>query len=157
VETKEAVNFEMIPSLTVYIGKGRAIVAARHATTDGILYEQENVSLLATGYSASDLGAAVKKAFTEFSVRAKDLRNAKKSDWAAFKASDCDSMKKFEAEFSRIDVAYLNPSGAVARAELRFPSDKDFGVFASFNPRLPDEEIGKSIVGLVQRLDRFST
>ena len=145
----------MIPSVTVYVGETVVIVAPLHTTPEGVLYEQEQPTVLSVD-SRGDVGAAVKKAFAAFSTRAQDLRSAKKSDWPAFRASGCKSMMQFEAEFRRIHVQYLNASGALARAELVIPGDEDFAVSTAFNPRLADEEVGNRVLGLVPRCTRLA-
>lgn len=144
----------MNPSLAVYVGPQSVIVASRHATPEGILYEQDSPTVLVAAAPQS-VGAAIKKAFEAFSVRAKNLRDSKKSDWPAFQASGAKSMKQFETEFRRLSVSHLSPSGAVARAELPLPGDEEFVVCTSFNPRLPDEEVGARVLALAQRVDRI--
>ena len=139
------------PLVTVYIGPGRAIVAPNHATPDGILYEQATPIVL-TSLSATELGAAVKQSFSMFSIRPKDLRTWKASDWPAFQASAYRTIKKFESDFLRVSVFYLNPSGAVARASTPIPGDTDYEIAISFNPALESEEIGLKLLGLVERL-----
>jgi hypothetical protein len=149
------VRHKMIPSVTVYVGEAAVIVAPLHATPEGILYEQDRPIVLSVD-CGGDVGAAVKSAFAAFSTRAQDLRSAKKSDWPAFRASGCKSIKQFEAEFRRIHVEYLNASGAVARAELAIPGDEEFAVSTAFNPRLADEEVGNRVLGLVARCTRLT-
>lgn len=131
------------------------IVAPLHATPQGILYEQNQPTVL-SNHCSGDIGAAVKSAFCAFSTRARDLRSVKKSDWPAFRASGCKSMRQFEAEFRRIHIEYLNLSGAVARAELAIPGDEEFAVSTTFNPRLDDEEVGNRVLGLVPRCTRLA-
>lgn len=145
----------MIPSVAVYVGTVAVIVAPRHATPDGIYYEQESPVVISP-ISAVRVGAAVKKAFDAFSVRAKDLRDAKRSDWPAFHASGCQSMRQFAAEFESVSVEYLNPSGMFARAEIGLRGDDDFAVSTTFNPQLPDESVGRSVLGVVSRAKRIA-
>ena len=123
-------------------------------TPDGIYYEQDSPLVLDT-MSASSLGAAVKKAFELFSVRAKNLRDAKKTDWPALHVSGCRTIKLFAAEFCALSVDYLNSSGAFARASIALRGDEDYSLSTEFNPRLPDEEIGKSIIGVIERAKRL--
>ena len=144
----------MNASLAVYVGPKSVIVAARHATPEGILYEQDSPMVLAPA-SPQSVGAAIKKAFHVFSMRPKNLRDSKPSDWPAFKASGLKSVKHFEADFRLLSVSYLNPSGAVARADFPIPGDEEFVVSTSFNPRLPDEEVGARVLALVQRAERI--
>ena len=140
----------MLPSVAIYVGSSVVIVASRHATPDGIVYEQDSPVVLKSG-SAADIGAAVKQAFGAFSIRTKNLRDLKASDWPAFQASGCRSIKQFATEFRAIFVGHLNSSGMVARAELAIPGDADFAVSTTFNPRLPDEEVGRCVLGVVDR------
>jgi hypothetical protein len=144
----------MLPSVAVYVGPGAAIIAPRYATPEGVRYEQES-PLVFRPFSATNVGAAVKKAFEAFSVRAKDLRDMKKSDWPSFQASGVKSIKQFEAEFRQISVTFLNSSGMLVRAELPLPGDEAFSLCTTFNPRLPDEKVGESVLGLVDRANRF--
>src|SRR5258708_33671627 len=130
----------MIPSLAVCVGTRLVIVAPRHATLEGVLYEQDSPTVL-TDASPVSVGAAIKSAFEVFSVRQKDLRDWKKSDWPAFKASGAKSLKQFEAEFYQLSVSHLNSSGVVARAELPFPGDADFSISTTFNPPLSESDI----------------
>jgi hypothetical protein len=144
----------MIRSLAVYVGPNSVIVAPRHATPDGILYEQD-IPIVLTAVSPQSVGAAVKKALDAFSIQAKDLRSAKRSDWPAFRASGTKSMKQFEAEFSCLSVEHVNPSGAVARAELPLPGDEDFFMSTNFNPHSADENVGARVLALAQHAKRF--
>jgi hypothetical protein len=146
----------MHPCASVYLNKsnGMAVVAPMHVNQDGIGYEQESICLLPVGHSTEELGEAVKQALSSFSERPCNLRLRKKTDWPAFQASRLPSVARFEQEFTRISVAYLNSSGAVARAEVSF--DDDYGVFCTFNPRLPGETIGSKLRALLRTFARAS-
>ncbi|TLD70532.1 hypothetical protein FEM03_12465 [Phragmitibacter flavus] len=144
----------MNPSLAVYVGPNAVIVAPCHSTPDGILYEQD-VPIVLPVASPQTIGAAIKRAFEGFSMRTNNLRDSRKSDWPAFQASGAKSMRQFEAEFYRLSVSCLNPSGAVARAELPVPGDEEFSFSTVFNPRLPDEEIGGRVLALAERVKRI--
>jgi hypothetical protein len=140
----------MHPCANVYfnMSNGTAVVAPMHVNQDGIGYEQDPASLLPVGHSANDLGEAVKKALSCFSEKPCDLRSLKKTDWPAFRASQLSSVGRFEQEFTRISVAYLNSSGAIARAEIALGDDS--GVFCTFNPRLPGAAIADKLSSLLR-------
>jgi hypothetical protein len=140
----------MHPCASVYLNKnnGVALVAPMHVNQDGIGYEQDNICLLPMGHSTKELGEAVKQALSAFSEMPCNLRLRKKTDWPAFQASRLPSVARFEREFTRISVAYLNSSGAVARAEVSL--DEDSGVFCTFNPRLSGETIGSKLRALLR-------
>lgn len=142
----------MHPSATLYFGKESrvAIAAPLHVNQDGIGYEQEAVRLLPAGYSLADLGDALKQALAAFSKRPCDLRLCKKTDWPAFRASGLSSVARFEREFLPVSVEYLNPSGAVARAEVSLPDEEDLGICCTFNPRLPAEDLGRRLTALLR-------
>jgi hypothetical protein len=145
-------NEFMDPFASVYFNTstGVAIVAPMHENQDGIGYEQEAVCVLPAGHSPDDLGEALKHALSSFSEKPCNLRLTKKTDWPAFRASGLSSVARFEREFTRISVQYLNPSGAVARASIELKDDSGTGVYCSFNPRLPGRTIGDNLAALLR-------
>jgi hypothetical protein len=140
----------MHPCANVYfnMSNGTAVVAPMHVNQEGIGYEQVSASLFSVGHSANDLGEAVKKALSCFSEKPCDLRSRKKTDWPAFQASQLTSVARFEQEFTRISVAYVNSSRAVAWAEIALGDDS--GVFCTFNPRLPGATIADKLSSLLR-------
>jgi hypothetical protein len=146
-----------LPLALIYICEKSVIVAPTHAAGDGgPYYEQENHILL-TDCSSAELGAAIKESLKLFSIRERDLRKFKKTDWPAYRASRCTSVKRFEEDFQRIRISYLNPSGAGARAEIEFEDDPNTGIFTLFNPHFPNEIVGKQIENLMNRFSLGGT
>jgi hypothetical protein len=140
-----------LPRISVYIGESAAIVAPTHASGDGGPYYEQECPIYLEPYASTDLGSAIKKSFEKFSVKERNLRNLKKTDWPAYRASRCSSVKRFEAKFQHISISYLNSSGAMVEAQITFDDDPSYGVFTAFNPRLPDEVVGKKIEDLIHR------
>jgi hypothetical protein len=71
-------------------------------------------------------------------------------DWPAFRASGLSSVARFEREFTRISVSYLNPSGAVAEASIELNDDSGTGVYCCFNFRLPGRTMAGNLTALLR-------
>jgi hypothetical protein len=137
-----------IRGVNLYFSSSSVIVAATHQNADGIHDEQPTPVLLHGRPTAEQLGAAFRKAFDDFSVQDKSLREAKRSDWPAFQVSGVRSMKEFEKLFRPMRCYGLNTSNAVVRASVAHPTHDGIELSVSFNPLLGPDVIGGKLLQL---------
>jgi hypothetical protein len=134
----------------LYLSADHFIVAALHQNSDGIYFEQPG-SLLTTGQpTPAELGAAFQRALGSFSLQDKDLRDAKRGDWPAFRASGLRSVKEFESAFRPMQCYSLDASNAVVRAVMQHPAYEGVELSVSLNPRLLPEAVGEKLLQLAR-------
>lgn len=139
-----------IRGVHLYFSAETVIVAALHQNLDGIYFEQPTPTVLPAQATSKELGLAFRRAFEGFSVRSRDLRDAKAADWPAFRASGARSVKEFRSAFMPVQCLGLHPSNAVVRATTRHPTHEDIELSVSFNPRLEPEAVGEKLLQLVR-------
>ena len=134
----------------LYFSEAAVIVAATHRNLDGIYFEQADATVRVAGLaSAQELGRAFQAAFQSFSVTDVDLRDAKRTDWPAFKASGARSVKQFEGEFRTVCCYSLNSSNAIVRASTPHARSSEIELSTSFNPLLSAEVVGAQLLRLL--------
>ena len=144
----------------IYASIDNTIVAAMHRNFAGIYYEQIDPVVLAGSPDPVALGAAFKQAFDRFSVKDANLREHKRSDWPAYRASGLRTIKEFERRYRAVACQGLNDSNAVVHASMARPDAADCTTTISFNPQLPPEDIGANLhrlLDLVAADDRSPT
>jgi hypothetical protein len=137
----------------VYVSADKAIVAAMHRNLAGIYYEQAAPVVLVGPSDAATLGAAFKRAFDGFSVKDANLRQHKRSDWPAYKASGLRTLKDFEARFRHVSCSGLDDANMIVQASTAHPGDKSISLNISFNPALPPSRIGEHLMQLLAMTD----
>ena len=127
----------------IYLAENRpAIIAPVHFNSAGIYYEQEN-PLLDESSDWNALCASLRSSIDRFSCREANLRDAKKTDWPAFRASCCRSVRQFEDLYLRIDVCSMNDAELFYNASCHPRGEKDITLQVSLNRYGEDEEIDR--------------
>jgi hypothetical protein len=80
------------------------IVTAVAVNDDGILYEPGLATLISASASAAELGQEVIRTLNRFGNQHRNLRDYKKSEWPAFRASGLRTIRAFEADYECIAV-----------------------------------------------------
>jgi hypothetical protein len=143
-----AAQVPVIKGVHVYFSKTGVIVAALHQNHAGILFEQDEPIFIEGEPNCDELGDAFRVAFERFSINDKNLSTAKKSEWPAYLASGCRSVKDFERKFRPIICTSTNASNTVVRATTAHPSHDGIELSVSFNPLLPSPGIGTQLLHL---------
>jgi hypothetical protein len=134
----------------IYVSEPSVIVAAMHMNLAGIYYEQPEPIVVEGMPSAGQLGTAFREAFDRFSVKDADLRDSKRSEWPSFRASRLRSVKEFESQYRPMRCYGVNSSNALVRATIEHPSRPEIELATSFNPCLPSETLGESLLRLLE-------
>ena len=146
-------NQKLVPAAAhLYVSNERdkLIVASVHQNSDGIYFEQSGARLFDYWPNDEQLGQAFKDAFEAFAPKDADLRNHKKTDWPAYKASRLRSARAFESEYQLVSCYSLNESNAIVRASMVHPAVPEVELSTSFNPKLPASRIGTLLAKLFE-------
>jgi hypothetical protein len=125
-----------------------AVAAAHHSNETGPCYEHEDAIALSNWRDPVELAQAVREALARFSRKDRDLSHSKKSEWPAFRASGCRSVKKFESSYQRIMIKALNHAELMYRASLEPPRAENLELAVLVNRHLSDAEFGSLILRL---------
>lgn len=134
-------------SARVFIARSgeRAVVVTMHVNEYGILFEDDSARILEAPLSPDAIGTAVRAAMMGTARRSRDLRQARMSDWPAFRASGLRTVKSFEAEFIAIDVDAANDANLVAVITGSPEKDAELEVTSSVSTACP-EKIGEYVL-----------
>ena len=125
----------MLRYANVYLAQGRpAIVAAAYYNLAGIGYEQEVPLVVEWGDEAA-LAEAVNTSVERFCLRDRNLRDLKSTEWPAFIASRCKSVRQFERTYQHIHVGALSSAGNGFEASAKPPGEPEIRLCISF-PRI---------------------
>src|SRR5580658_5727022 len=113
-----------------------AIVAAMHHNAAGIFYEQDEVVVVVDWRQSSPLVAALRSALERFSFRDRNLRDSKRSEWPAYRASGCRSVQEFESSYICITVRPANEAEIIYIAEARPLGEEEIRLSVTANSRV---------------------
>ena len=71
------------------------------------------------------LGIEVQNAVALFKIKHADHREAKKSDWPAYKTSKLKSIKEFERLYKRLTISAVNETNILFTIEGEYEADMD--------------------------------
>jgi hypothetical protein len=139
----------MLSYACVYLAADKpAIVAAMHHNLAGIYYEQESPVVLADWRKPVELAAALRLALRQFSLRDRNLRETKKSDWPSYRVSGCRSVREFERTYLRIAIRALNDAELLHDCSAQPCSEKDITLHVTLAVSGADEEVGRLVLRL---------
>ena len=133
-----------------------AIVVAMHHNAAGIYYEQDDAIVVPGWRESVELGSALRSAMGRFSFRDQNQRDSKRSEWPAYRAAGCRSIREFEASYLRISVRPANDAEVTYIFEARPIGEDDISLSVSSNPRL-DAEISRLLHRLYDACSRWSS
>jgi hypothetical protein len=133
-----------------------AIVAAMHYNAAGINYEQDEAVAITGWRESLQLVAALRSALERFSFRDRNLRDSKRSEWPAYRASGCRSIREFESSYFCISVHPANEAEIIYIAEARPLGEEEISLSVTANSRV-DKEIGQRVLKLYDACSRWSS
>ncbi|HWZ03653.1 MAG TPA: hypothetical protein VNX40_08560 [Mucilaginibacter sp.] len=142
-----AVKKGVIKLVSLYISdqEKQVIIAPNYKNDAGIYYEQETCTIVNYPLDYSLLGEEIIKNFDLFTLKDKNLRDEKPSDWPAYKASKLKTIKAFEKGYRRIIITGANESNITLVIEGVSQIDDDLKITASFVPSKKPFLIGKLV------------
>ena len=133
-----------------------AIVTALHHNTAGLRYEQDKAIVVAGWRESLSLVTALHSALERFSFPDRNLRDLKLSEWPAYRASSCQSVKKFESSYLRISVRPANEAELLYIAEVKPLDESEISLCVTLN-RNDDVKIGRLLLRLYDVCSRWSS
>jgi hypothetical protein len=125
------------------------IIFAAVAVNDaGIRYEAGSTAVVPLSAPVAEIGSAATKVLTQYTRKDRNLRDIKKTDWPAYRASGLKALKHFEKEFSFVAIEHSQSSLTLTRFEQSH-SAVDTVHLAS---QPSEEEIGRAFLQLRARL-----
>ena len=128
--------------VNVYLSVENAIVAPMHRNIAGVYFEQDVAVVVTDLHDASALGREFRKAFDRFSIRDKNLRNHRRSDWPAWQASGLRTIKEFERRYRVVRCHGVDDDNLRVRACVELPVKEDGGHTIEFAVDEPPAIIG---------------
>jgi hypothetical protein len=142
---KSNANKKLKKSVAIYISQlhKQVIICPRHINNAGLRYEQENCTLLNFPVDYTTLGDEVLRNFDLFSLKDKNLRDQKRTDWPAFKCSKLKTVKSFEDTFLSMNIAGNNESNIILSIEAPLSGHDDIII----NSNISSGPLNKKAIG----------
>ena len=125
-----------------------AIVSPLHYNAAGIHYEQAEPIVVASWRDAAPLAVALRLALRQFVFCDRNLRESKKTDWPAYRASGCRSVREFERQFLCLSVRAVNEAELFYDAEARPRGEKQITLHVLLNRYHQDNEFAQPLLRL---------
>jgi hypothetical protein len=119
-----------------------------HFNSAGIYYEQEESLVAGPWRDENTIALALRDALGKFEFREISLRDEKKTDWPALRASKCRSVREFEKEYLKIRVCALNEAELFYDASAQPRTEADISLHVTLNPYGTDLEMGRLLIKL---------
>ena len=126
-----------------------------HFNSTGIYYEQES-PLLDESNDWSALSSSLRLSINRFSFRETNLRDRTKTDWRAFRASGCRSVRQFEDLYLQINVRAVNEAELFYDASCQPRGEKDIRLQVALNRYGEDDEIDRLLKKLFKASLRWA-
>jgi hypothetical protein len=133
-----------------------AIIAALHHNRDGICYEQDEVLTVPEWRANESLVSVVRSALDRFSFHDRNLRDQKVSDWGAYRASPCRSVREFQRSYLCLSVRPVNEAELFYIFEVQPFNEEEITLSATAS-RHDDEGIRRSISRLFDVCSRWDS
>jgi hypothetical protein len=114
-----------------------------------VWFEQESPELLAHWRDGTQLAAAMFRAVARFSIKDKDFRTSKTTDWPAYRASKCRSVNAFKLAYDDIFVRSLNEHELFFDATMNPRGEDEIELHAIINPNNAGVEAGRKLLRLL--------
>jgi hypothetical protein len=119
-----------------------------HCDSAGIYYEQDPPHTVSEWRNPKVLASALRAALEAFSLKEHDHTKTKKTDWPAYKVSNCKSVDDFERSYHCLDVTAVNEAELFYDASIALPGEDAITLHALLNPYGQNEEMGKKLLRL---------
>ena len=123
------------------------MLAATAVNDAGIRYEPDYAVLLPPSSTAASVGQAIMDLLGRFCRKDRNLRNYKKSEWPAFRASGLKSIRAFEQDYSFVAVEQDERKLTLTRFEQDHAAADTVHLVAGS----PAEAVGSGLIQLAQR------
>ena len=145
---KKRQSISEVKRLTIYISEKhhQIIFAPTHKNFAGINYEQDECFAYDLPISESEIGENAIKYWNLFSIKDRNLRDGKISDWPAYKKSRVKSMRSFEYDYIRISFHGGNESNITLIIEGLPNKDSDLLVKSVISAHSEKIEVGDRIL-----------
>jgi len=143
---------KLVKRCSVYISEQhqQIIIAPSHINKAGIIYEQEICKTLPKSASFTELGTEVIECLNLFSMKDKNLRETKPTDWPAYKLGKSKSIRTFENEYIWISIDGCNENNLLINIEGAPYIDSELKVIATISFYADKEQIGKRIINVFE-------
>jgi hypothetical protein len=141
-------EIEEIKRLNIYISQKyhQIIFAPTHNNFAGINYEQDECFAYDFPMPESEIGETVINCWNLFSIKDKNLRDGKLSDWPAFKKSKAKTIRSFEFDYIRLSLRGANEANIILVIEGLPNKDSDLWITSTISPYTEKINIGDRIV-----------
>ncbi|TND09832.1 MAG: hypothetical protein FD123_956 [Bacteroidetes bacterium] len=132
---------------TIYISdKFKHVIIARcYENNAGIIYEQDACFTSDYPIDLTNFGEEIINSLNLYSVKDKNLRDSKLTDWPAYNQSKCKSVASFEKEYIPISVCSANNSNLVLILEGRPFENSELTINSSISFHADKQELGERI------------
>ena len=127
---------------------GPAVVAPMYGNMESLNYEQEEAIPVTDWGDPRVIAAAFRTAIERFSRKDRNLRDFKRNDWPAFRASGCRSVQEFEGSYHPIFAKALNEAELYYEARTRPEGEHEIELRVLLNRYTSDEENGRKLLRL---------
>jgi len=121
-----------------------------YGNMESLNYEQEDAIPVDDWGDPRVLASAFRTAMERFTRKDRNLRDFKRNDWPAFRASGCRSVQQFENAYHPIFAKALNKPELYYEARTRPEGELEIELRVLLNRYASDEEIGRKILRLFQ-------
>ncbi len=135
--------------------KGSAIVAPVYFNMCSLNYEQENPIVVAEWRDPIALVSAFRTAIERFTFLDRNLREVKLSDWPAYRASGCRSVRQFEGN-QFVYIKAVNEAALFYEARTKPDGEEEIELRIVLNRYGPDVELGQKILRLFDVCSKWS-
>ena len=137
-----------VKRLNIYISDKfhQIIFAPTHNNFAGINYEQEECFAHDLPMSESEIGQSAINCWNLFSIKDKNLRDNKPSDWPAFKKSKAKTIRSFEFDYIRLSLRGESESNIILIIEGLPNKDSDLSVTSVISAYTEKINIGDRIL-----------
>jgi hypothetical protein len=139
---------DLIKRISIYISlkHQQLIIAPLNSNNAGTIYEQEKCFISDYPIDTNELGSQVTNHLNIYSIKDKNLYNAKASEWPAFKHSKVKTIKAFEEFYIRISVHSVNSSNLILEISGVPSNNNELTVNSSISFNAKSSEIGKRVL-----------
>jgi len=127
---------------------GPAVVAPMYGNMESLNYEQEEAIPVTDWGDPRVIAAAFRTAIERFSRKDRNLRDFKRNDWPAFRASGCRSVQEFEGSYHPIFAKALNEAELYYEARTRPEGEHEIELRVLLNRYTSDEENERKLLRL---------
>ena len=133
------------------------IIVPVYQAGGGFVYEQEECDVLAEWRDPIKLAVALRASLKRFALKDCDLRTrGKVTDWPAFRASGCRTVRDFQGTYLCIVVRAVNEAELFYDAYAKPEHEDDITLHATLNPCGLDLEMGRKLLRIFDACEKWT-